>query len=108
MSLSGSTAAIVAASALAIVAASTIAPLSRPGWQANFNDDLVGRERRRECALKEVRGLDCAEARLAHNHDLGFAGHRKARHFSGRIRMSDAATDSAAIPDLVMRHVCDR
>ena len=70
-------------------------------------DQFVRRQHGDEWPKEEYGGRDQPAAGRADKYQFAIAGDGDARHFGGRVRMRQAATDSAAFTDRVMRHMVD-
>src|SRR5215467_13683131 len=83
----------------------TPAALRRPRRQAEFNNDFLGPERRRQRSEEEVGGPNHASPSGADGRDLSLAGHHDARQLGSWIGVSKAAADGAAIANLIMGYM---
>src|ERR1700726_4258606 len=81
------------------------APIPRPERQGQFDYGPFWAGHRRQRTREEFASRDRPCSGRTDESDFGIAGHRDARQFGSWVGMGKAATDGAAVTDLIMRDV---
>src|SRR5689334_16226002 len=83
------------------------ASAARPERQMQLGNNLIALADRHQRPGEEVAGAYHPRSVYASKRDFPLAGHSEARQFGGRVGMSKAAADGAAVTDLIMCDVRD-